>query len=96
MRATLILVVLLLMAGGTVTCGKEVKGLTEEIRLLKEENSFLKAENIGLKKEIEELYKKFDEKIGTVGRDAAQQKINPGETVKPKEGVKPEGANKKR
>jgi regulator of replication initiation timing len=97
MKAVSIFVALLLMAGGTLlSCGKEVKGLAEEIRLLKEENSFLKAENIGLKKELEELYKKFDEKIGTEGRNTAQQKVDSGEALKPKAGVKPEGANKKR
>lgn len=84
------------MAGGIVSCGKEVRGLTEENRLLKEENSFLKAENIGLKKELEELYKKFDEKVTTEGRNAAQQKVDSGETLKSKAGIKPEGANKKR
>jgi len=96
MRAVLIFVSLLLIAGVAVSCNKEVKGLAEEIRLLKEENSFLKAENIGLKKEIEELYKKFDEKVGTEAAIATQQKANPGGTVSPKEGRKPEGASKKR
>ena len=79
-----------------MSCGKEVKGLTEENRLLKEENSFLKAENIGLKKELEELYKKFDEKVSAEARNAAQQKVDSGEALKPRPVVKPEGANKKR
>jgi len=97
MKVASILVVLqLVLIGGIVSCGQDSKGLAEEIRLLREENNFLKAENIGLKKEIEELYKKLDEKSGTEGKNVAQQKPISGETAKPKENVKSEGASKKR
>jgi hypothetical protein len=97
MKVVLIFVALLLVStGGIVSCGQDAKGLTEELRLLREENNFLKAENIGLKKEIEELYKKLDEKGGTEGRNAAQQKPSSGEVAKPKENTRSEGASKKR
>lgn len=95
MKAISIFIALFLMAGGFVSCGKEVKDLKEETRLLKEENNFLKAENVGLKKEIEELYKKLDEKIDA-GTEGAKQKAEAKEAVKAKGSAKTEeGVNNK-
>jgi regulator of replication initiation timing len=96
MKTISIFVLLSLIAAGCLSCGKEAKGLKEEIRLLKEENSFLKAENIGLKKELEKLYKKIDENINYEEREEIKLKPETKNAENPKEAVKIEQGIKKK
>lgn len=92
MRFGFIFVILIVAMTFCTSCGREAKGLRDEIKMLKEENSFLKAENAALRKEVEEVYGKLEEKSAGDPREGNSSKtVRPGEekpkkpeTVKPK------------
>jgi hypothetical protein len=83
MKRVPILVLIAVAMVLTISCGKEAKGLREELNLLKQENSFLKAENAALKKEMEGLYRKLEERSPTESKQPPLQtapKLEDGKT----------------
>ena len=82
MKSSIFCMLFLVVLMGSVSCGKEVQGLREEMKILKEENSFLKAENIGLKKELDEVYKKLEERQGAAEAARARSESVELERVK--------------